>query len=189
MKIWVGDKLMLDFIAVVCFCIYYFVYEINQLLNTYKDAAGIWHEDRFRPLVTALSNLAMNLILVQFWGIYGVLLSTVLSTLIVGMPWLLHNLFTVLFDKDQMYGYLLKLLGYAIVAFLSCISCYYVCHLFNLPDFPTLIVRACICCIVPNAILLVTYHSSEEFQQCICLVDKMTKGKFKLEKRLFRRKK
>ena len=70
MDIWVkkaGYKF--EFSAVIFFCIYYFVYEINQLLNTYKDAAGIWHEDRFRPLVTALSNLAMNLIMVQFWGV------------------------------------------------------------------------------------------------------------------------
>ena len=41
MEIWVGEDLMLGFSAVICFCIYYFVYEINQLLNTYKDAAGI----------------------------------------------------------------------------------------------------------------------------------------------------
>ena len=60
MDIWVGKKLELEFSTVICFCIYYFLYEVNQLLNTYKDAAGIWHEDRFRPLVTALSNLGMN---------------------------------------------------------------------------------------------------------------------------------
>ncbi len=100
MKIWVGQKYELAFSVVVCLCIYYFIYEINQLLNMYKDAAGIWHEDRFRPLVTALSNLIMNLILVQWIGIYGVVLSTVISMLFIGMPWLLHNLFTVLFEKN-----------------------------------------------------------------------------------------
>lgn len=58
-------------------------------VNDYKDAAGLWHEDRFRPLCTALANLVMNLILVQFIGIYGILLSTVLSTLFIGMPWVI----------------------------------------------------------------------------------------------------
>ena len=69
---------MLEFPAVICLCVYFFIFEINQLLNTYKDAAGIWHEDRFRPLVTAAVNLGMNLALVQVCGIYGVLLSTAL---------------------------------------------------------------------------------------------------------------
>uniref|UniRef100_UPI00280ACE13 lipopolysaccharide biosynthesis protein n=1 Tax=uncultured Thomasclavelia sp. TaxID=3025759 RepID=UPI00280ACE13 len=79
MELWVGKDLMLGFSAVICFCIYFYVCEINALLNLYKDAAGIWHTDRFRPLITALANLIMNLIMVKFWGIYGVILSTVLS--------------------------------------------------------------------------------------------------------------
>lgn len=183
MKIWVGENLMLEYAAVICFCIYYFVYEINQLLNTYKDAAGIWHEDRFRPLVTALSNLALNLIMVQTWGIYGVLLSTVLSTLFVGMPWLLHNLFTVLFQKNQLKGYLLRLLRYTLVTILSCIVCFYVCNLFHFLDWLTIAVRVVVCIVIPNAIYLIVYGNSEEFFSSIKLVDQMTKGKLKLERK------
>ena len=95
MQLWAGKENMLQYNAVICIVIYFFVFEINQLLNLYKDAAGIWHEDRFRPLVTAAANLIMNLIMVQFWDIYGVLLSTVLSMCFIGMPWLLHNLFAL----------------------------------------------------------------------------------------------
>jgi hypothetical protein len=61
MKVWVGEELQMPFSAVVCLVISYFIYEINQLLNMYKDAGGIWHEDRFRPLVTAIANLSLNL--------------------------------------------------------------------------------------------------------------------------------
>lgn len=182
MRIWVGKDLMLRFSAVVCFCIYYFIYEINQLLNTYKDSAGIWHEDRFRPLVTAGANLALNLIMVQFWGIYGVLLSTVLSMLFVGMPWLLHNLFTVLFSKEQLPIYLKKLLLYAVVVFLSCVVCVFVCNFINFSNWGTLIIRAVICCIIPNVIYFIAYHHTIEFKQSLQLVDKMTKGKLHLGK-------
>lgn len=184
MEIWVGEDLMLGFSAVICFCIYYFVYEINQLLNTYKDAAGIWHEDRFRPLVTAGANLGMNLIMVQFWGVYGVLLSTVLSTLFVGMPWLLHNLFTVLFDKKQLPEYIKAVFYYVIVAFISCIVCYFICQLFHLSSWLTLIVRIIICCLVPNVIYFIAYRKRLEFKQCLQLLDNMTKNKFNLEKKM-----
>lgn len=183
MQIWVGEELMLGFAAVIFFCVYYFVYEINQLLNTYKDAAGIWHEDRFRPLVTALSNLGMNLIMVQFWGIYGVLLSTVLSTLFVGMPWLLHNLFTVLFEKEQLGGYLKRLFQYVVVVLVSCFACYFISGFFRLSAWGTLIVRAMVCCVVPNIIYFVAYRNMPEFTQCLQMVDKMTRYKLKLEKR------
>lgn len=184
MRIWVGEDLMLDFSAVICLCLYYFLYEINQLLNTYKDAAGIWHEDRFRPLITALVNLVLNLIMVQYIGIYGVLLSTVLSMIFIGMPWLLHNLFTMLFNKSKLCGYLRKLIVYSLVACISCIICYALCSLFELSKWRTLIARAALCCVVPNLIYFIVFHRTVEFEQCLRLVDKMTKGKLILCKLL-----
>ncbi len=186
MEIWVGKDLMLGFSAVICFCVYYYIYEINQLLNTYKDASGIWHEDRFRPLVTAVANLGLNLILVQFWGIYGVLLSTVLSMLLVGMPWLLHNLFTVLFAREQFSSYLKLLLRYTCIALFSCVICYGICMWIDFSAWVTLLLRLVICCIVPNLIYFLCYRKTSVFRQCIQLVDKMTKGKMKIEKRIFR---
>lgn len=182
MYIWVGKELMLNFSAVVCFCLYFFVYEINQLLCTYKDAAGIWHEDRFRPLVTALTNLVMNLIMVQFWGIYGVILSTVLSTLFIGMPWLLHNLFTILFEKRQLLLYLKALLQYTFVIFVSCTICYAICQLFSFSEWTTLIVRAILCCIIPNMVYFFAYRKKPEFAECIRLLETLTKGRLKLTK-------
>lgn len=183
MKIWIGEDLMLEFPAVICFCVYYFVSEINQLFNTYKDAAGIWHEDRFRPLVTALTNLVMNLILVQFWGIYGVLLSTVFSTLIVGMPWLIHNLFTVLFRREAFSDYLKKIVKYVTVVLISCLVCFFMCNIFELSGWLILLERAILCLIVPNLIYLVAYHNMTEFKQFLQLLDNVTKYKFHLQKR------
>lgn len=181
MKLWVGEQLLLGFPAVICFCIYFFVYELNQLLNTYKDAAGIWRQDRFRPLVTSLSNLVMNLILVQFWGIYGVLLSTVLSTLLIGMPWLLYNLFHILFEPCYLSNYLKGLARYAAVVLLSCTATFFVCQTIQLPDILTLTLRLVICGIVPNLIYWFIYRRQEEFRQCIQLADRLTGGKLRLQ--------
>lgn len=184
MRIWAGDKLLLDFSAVICFCIYFLVMELNQLLNTYKDAAGIWHEDRFRPLVTALSNLAMNLIMVQFWGIYGVLLSTVFAAVFVGMPWLLHNLFTLLFDKKQLRDYMRLLLRWIVVVLISCVLCHFFCQTFQLSKWGNLIVRGISCVIIPNILYFIIYRKTLEFRECLILLDRMSKGRLKLEQRL-----
>lgn len=191
MDIWVGKDLELNFSAVICFCIYYFVYEINQLLNTYKDASGMWHEDKWRPLVTAMANLLMNLIMVQFWGIYGIILSTVLSMLFVGMPWLLHNLFTVLFSKKHLMPYLKQLLFYVAIVFVGCVLTYLACSpvefnnininfgekVINIGKWLTLIVRGIICCIIPNVVFLIAYHKLPEFKDSLSIANRMTKGK------------
>ena len=180
MVIWVGADHLLPFSAVICLVIYYYVYEINRLLNTYKDAGGIWREDRFRPLVTAISNLCMNLIFVQFWGIYGIILSTVISMALVGMPWLLHNLFSTLFQKDQLLSYLKTTLLYCLLTVISCTLCYIMSSLITIGGIIELGIRCLIALIISNLIFFVTLKEREEFKDSIMLANKLTKGKLKL---------
>lgn len=182
MKIWVGEQYELAFSVVICLCIYYFVFEINQLINMYKDAAGMWHEDRFRPLVTAIVNLILNIILVQITGIYGVILSTVLSMLFIGMPWLLNNLFTVLFERSYMRNYIKKLLLYLVTTTFCCIITYYICSFVKLSDYKELIFKGVICSITPNVLFFIAYRKRNEFLESIKILDIITKGKFHLEK-------
>lgn len=177
MEIWVGSEMMLSISAVICLCVYYFILELNQLFCTYKDAAGLWHRDRFRPLITALSNLFMNLIMVQFWGIYGIMLSTVLSVLLVGMPWLLRNLFTLLFERMQMKLYLKKICFYIAAVAGVCVITYGICSTLPASGWENLILRAAVCCIVPNFVFYIVFHQCNEFKQSVSLIDSMTKGK------------
>lgn len=183
MEIWVGKELMLGFNMVICFSAYFYIHEINQLLNTYKDAAGIWHEDRFRPLVTALVNLAMNLIFVQKWGLYGVKISTIFSMLFVGMPWILYNLFTVLFNKKDLKNYIQRLIYYAVVSTISCVLAYNICGIIHLTGWWCLIVRGCICVLISNVLFFVVYHKQKEFRQACQVLNKLTKNKIPIIKR------
>lgn len=178
MKIWVGEELMLAFSAVIFFCIYFYIYEFTQLLCLYKDAAGMWHEDRLRPLVTAAANLTMNLIFVQFWGIYGVLASTFISMLVVGTPWLLHNLFTVIFDKSHLKPYLMDLSFYTLVTVIVCVLTYVVCEFIQLQnDWGLFFARLGICIVLPNIIFFLVYRLRSEYSETMQLVSRMTKGK------------
>ncbi|MDE5753219.1 MAG: oligosaccharide flippase family protein, partial [Oscillospiraceae bacterium] len=183
MMLWMGEEYLLPFSAVICLVIYYFVYEINQLLNTYKDAGGIWRQDRFRPLVTAGANLCMNLIMVQFWGIYGILLSTVLSMLIVGMPWLLYNLFNTMFNTEFLPEYLRKLLFYTGMTAVSCFISCSLCHLIPYDGIAKLALCFFAGVSVPNILFFICYHKMKEFQECAELIDKMTKGKLHLKEK------
>lgn len=179
MELWVGKELMLPFSAVVCFAVYFFVRQINSLYNLYKDAAGMWHEDRFRPLITSLVNLILNLILVQFWGIYGVLISTVVAIIFVGMPWLFINLFTVIFEKKDMSSHLKKLLFYIVVTVIGGVVTYLICSFISLGLVATILLRTAVCVVVPNALYCLAFRKTTEFQNVLVMVDHITKGKCK----------
>lgn len=178
MVIWTrGTKLMLGFPAVISFGLYYFIYEINMVLNLFKDAAGIWHEDRFRPLITAIVNLTLNLILVQLIGIYGVLYSTVIATVCIGMPWLLHNLFTNLFRREQLPEFVRSLVLYTVVTAAAAGISTGLC--FQVPGNAVrrFIISGLIVLIVPNTVFFLVYRTRPEFYGALEIADRILGGR------------
>lgn len=185
MELWVGKNNLLDYGIVLLFVAYFIIKVVNALLNLYKDAAGMWHKDRFRPLVTALSNLVLNIILVNFIGLYGIILSTVVTMLGIGMPWLYYNLFTEYF-KNNPTKYILKTLLYLLLVAISVAISVLCC---NFIAFDSLIltfaIRIVVCAIVPNVIFFVTLFKDKDFKQLARVADRLTKGKIKLIKKLY----
>lgn len=184
MRLWVGEELMLGFGMVICYAVYFFTYTLNRLASIYKDAAGLWHQDRYRALVTATVNLTLNLLTVRTLGLYGVLLSTVFSMVVVGIPWQLQNLFALVFP-GKLKGYC-RLLGKML--FLTVLAGAVVCLLcgvISLSPWVQLLVCAAVSVIVPNVLFLLTLHRHAQFRPSVQFIDRLTKGRLKLEKRLF----
>ena len=175
---------MLEFGAVICFAAYFFVYTLNRLLSIYKDAAGLWHKDRFRPLITAMVNLSLNLWWVRDWGIYGVLLSTVLSMVAVGMPWILYNLFHSFFDRSMMRRYVTQVLRLGILTVVAGALVCGLCAWLPIGPWPKLVISAVVSVVVPNVLFFVCLRKEPTFVLSVRFLDPRTKQKLGLEPRL-----
>lgn len=185
MYLWVGQEYMLDFSAVICFAAYFYVYIINRLLNVYKDAAALWHQDRLRPLFTALVNLGLNLLLVKKWGIYGVLLSTVISWVAVGVPWILRNLFSEFFERRIMGRYIKQLLRYTVAATISGVIVSGISLKIGFGKWSDFVFSAIVSISIPNIVFWIAFRNNQLLRPSIQIVDRMTKQRFHLEKNLF----
>jgi len=188
MELWVGPDLLLTMPVVVSFVIYLYVYEINRVTNVYKDAAGIWHEDRFRPLVASLINIVLNALTIGRFRFFGVIFSTVISILCVQFPWLMHNLFKLIFPHEYKMPYIRNHLKYAVITAAACAVAYGACTLIPLQGLiPTLAVRMAVSFIIPNALFLLIYQRSDEFRMSLEIVRRITKGKLRFLKCLERK--
>lgn len=177
MKMWVGKKLMLSFNMVICICVYFFVRNINTLINMYKDAAGMWHEDKWRPLIVSLANLGLNVIMVQYIGLFGILLSTILTMAFIGMPWLIYNLFTVIFKRNAL-EFIFKMLFYGIIAFVMCVITYLICSKIALAGVVGFIVKGIVVFAIANILFLATTFFLSEFNETKRLMGRILKKKF-----------
>ena len=164
MRLWVGDDLLLDYSFVIMFCIYFFVLVLAMVWATIKDAAGMWRQDRFRPLIGATVNLCINLALVNVIGLYGIILSTVLSYIFVSMPWLVHNVFKYIYKKSCK-EYVIKLVVYTLVCVFSCLITILTCNLIRLDGILALLIYGIIAVVISCIIQWLFYHKTTEFEK------------------------
>lgn len=178
-KLWAGEENLLSYSIVVCIVIYFFISQMNGLFNLYKDAAGIWNKDKYRTLITALSNLCLNLLTVRWLGLYGVILSTVVSTVVIGIPWILHNLFTTVFDKKQLGGFAGQIIAYVMIAVASGVITAAVANHIDANPFVQLILGGILGIIVPNILIITLLFKTNTFRSCMELVKDIVKIKRK----------
>ena len=165
MQIWMGEKNMLEFEYVICFVVYFYSIGMNKLLSMFKDAAGIWKIDKWRPLTAALVNLALNLATVKWLGMYGVLLSTVISIVFIQIPWVIYNLFRAVFPHENMWEYIRLYCGIVVVELICCVSSWFACSWIDLGVWPTLIINALISFAISNVIFFVVFGRSDSFKE------------------------
>lgn len=159
MAVWVGEELQLGFTFVLLMVGYFYIYEIQRTILVFKDAAGLWNKDKYRPYVSMVINVVSNLILVNIIGIYGIVLSTILAFLI-SVPWVNHVLFRYLFKKPAIRN-LWAIFKYLIITLLVALPTYFICSF--CPDgIVGVIVRLIICCVLPNILFLLFFFKTQE---------------------------
>ena len=178
-QVWVGSEYQLDFTFVILFALYLFAEEAPRTLIVFKDAGGIWRHDRFRPLIAAAVNVVLNLVLTQFIGLYGIVISTIVSLLFVGYPWLILKINKRLFEID-VKKYVFRILTYVAVVAVSSGVSYLLCNLFSFTShIVTLIVRLVIASVISCSVFLLVYSRTDEnkyvMHQFVLLKKKITR--------------
>lgn len=82
--IWLGNKeYLFSKTIVLLLSINIYMQGMRKTMQMFATAAGICHENRFIPLIEAAINLIASLVLLYFIGLPGVILGTIISTLIL----------------------------------------------------------------------------------------------------------
>ena len=161
--LWIGPKNMFSFGVVICLSIYFYVWKMLEIINLYKDAIGLWERDKYRPLISAIVNLILNIILVQIIGIYGIIISTIVSIIIVIFPWSTYILFKEYFKtgyKKYLKDYFINLVVTVFIALIT----YLVCSYFYKYNILYFLINIVICTFLPNILYFMFYFHTDIFK-------------------------
>ena len=81
--IWIGYKFVLPTKVLLVLVINFFIVSSRSTYGAFKEAAGIFYEDRFVPIIESLLNIVLSIIFVKKFGLMGVFMGTIASGLVL----------------------------------------------------------------------------------------------------------
>lgn len=162
-KIWLGEAYVLSKGILVVAVLTFYIKGINSGIDLAKNAAGLYHPDRYVPMMEAGLNLVISIVLANRIGLLGVLIGTLVSFCLFSFwtkPYFVYrDVFGVPFTayvvwegKKIAIALMLGLIIYAGTSFLSFGNIYL-----------DLICKAIFAISASNLLLVVIFHKTDEF--------------------------
>ncbi|MBS5335646.1 MAG: hypothetical protein UC708_03320 [Anaerovoracaceae bacterium] len=172
--IWLGEGFLFERTIVLLMVIKIYFTGMRGSVQTFKNAKGLYWQNRYMPIYESLINLAASLILVRYIGVAGVIAGTIISS-VTTCVWIEpHVLYKYGFKKSAkqfVTKYIRYLAAFAVIMAVTFICNAFVCG----SGIVSFILRCTICVTVPNIMMIVLYGRSEEFKYCMGLLNRMVK--------------
>lgn len=166
MIIWVGESMLLPLSCVILFCIYFYALKTGDIRTMYTTTNGLWWQNRYRALLEAFSNVTLNYFLGKYLGIFGIVLATVITIVLINFLYGSQLIFKYYFTEQSKKTYFGNHLMYFGVTVINCCVVYLIC--FRIPNSMLFfMVKMLICTIFPNIIYWFAYNKTKVFKDAI----------------------
>ena len=147
MVVWVKDDptLMRHALTPVLMVFYFYIMQSRQVLLSFKSAASLWRQDRWKPIVAGAVNLGSNILFVLFlpdaYKLDGVIFSTIIGFVLIQVPWESHVVFTAFFGKAEARAYWRSHAGFAAFSIVLCVTAWFAARAVPFSGIPGLFAK------------------------------------------------
>lgn len=163
-RIFFGADYQLGMIIVTLITLIIYLEKIYLTSSVFKDAKGLFWNDRFRPLIEAGLNIVLSILFMKLMGLSGILVGTLLSIALTGwaQPYVLYKHGFKKSSKKFTFKMILDFVIFVLLALFA----YFICSFLPQTIFG-FILKICLCIIVPNLILCLINLKNEQFKYYI----------------------
>ncbi|MCF0228544.1 MAG: O-antigen ligase family protein [Parasporobacterium sp.] len=175
-SIWFGREYLLSFGVTATLALQFFQLMMRGSYNSFQDAAGIFYENRFVPLVESALNIISSIILLKIFGLAGVFAGTIISSLALWGFSYPKFVYAGLFGRS-IRSYISETVGYLGVFVIVCAAAYGAVSLVNsclaADGLMLLIADGIICFVVTNGLMALIFIRSDCFKYFTGLLTKV----------------
>jgi O-antigen/teichoic acid export membrane protein len=183
-ELWLGKEFLISSSILTIVLLNYYLTGMRVPVYTIKAAAGIYDEDKYTPLIQSAVNLGLSIVLVQHWGLSGVFMGTLISSIVLPC-WQRPYIVCKYALKTSSKRYFIKYAQYLITIIVVTLLVSKVLNIFFLGGTViNFIIRMVICIAIPNITFLLLFRKTKEFKQLLNIADRVLGGRLNWIKRL-----
>ncbi len=174
-----GEQYILSQLVVLILAINMYFQNMRKTMNSFKEAAGIFYEDRFVPIIESVVNIVFSVILVKICGIAGVFIGTILSSMVLHVYSFPKYVYGPIMKRKKQ-EYIIDIIKYTLVlalAFVITLATNQIVIFDN--RYIDIVKNGIICMIIPNLVFFVVYRKSEEYKYFKEMIKNMINKKLK----------
>ncbi len=163
-NIWTGEGHLLNRITVIVLIINFYILGVRQAIMITRNAGGLYTQDRIVAVIKPIINLVFSIFLVQFMGITGVFVGTLISQLVADVILFPYYLYKNIFGDGICRYYLNYFKNAFIVSAITLL-----CLVITKPIFGVVtgiiafLINGIICVLVYNIVFVIINFKRKEF--------------------------
>jgi O-antigen/teichoic acid export membrane protein len=173
--LWVGAEYLLDTLTFVVILINVFITLMRSSVERFKEGGGNFYRDRYAPICEAVINLVASIILVNYIGLPGVFIGTLISNIMVIFWTQPYIVYRYIFDK-KLSAYFTMYFKYLLLGTIPLLITSFITNSLKYDyTISSFIANCLINIVVVNGLYLVIFFKKEEFKYYLTMIKEIIK--------------
>lgn len=167
--IWLGGEYKFSKMAAFLFAVYIYLLGENYTLKTIRESIGLLNYGKQWAVLEMVSNLALNIGLMAYMGVEGILCGTIISMLFISIP--AENYIVYRHYFKGMFRKRLRMIAENLFwTALTAVIVVAVCSLAPEIHFVKFVYKTCVCIVVPIFTMFLIFSKNDDFMYIVNMV-------------------
>lgn len=175
-EIWVGKEYLFSTRLVAVIVLNFYLNGMRQNVLAFRNALGLFWNDRYKPIIESIINLIASIILAKIYGILGIFLGTLISTLTTS-AWVEPYILYKHYFKDKIIKYWIRYIIQFLIIIIQCTVLYFIGEFIFRASLFSFILLTIICMFFSVIVFFVVYFHTQEFKYLFTNIVKLVKRK------------
>ena len=163
-NVWIGEGYLFGRAMLFAIAFNLFMTGMRTNVNTFKSAAGIYHEDRFVPVAESIINIVASLILLKVFGVIGIVLGTIISSCVLFLYSYPKYVYSNLFNRPKR-EYLLLITKYFVLHIVVLLVTSFVTQITSISNnYLEILKNVVIVLLMVNVTYICLFRKTEEYK-------------------------